>query len=228
MNPFHPLRKLARRSGLLLLMLSAAGIARADLQWDATQLQFHPAIADKDVYAEFSFVNSGTDTVTIDAVESACGCTTAALDKMAYQPGEKGKVTATFHIGDRTGLQDKVIRVRIHGTKAPTVLTMATYIPEVMKIDPHYVFWRAGEPPQPRMVKISVLPGVKVSGVHAITLNPDYKVTLQTRLAGQQYVMLVSPTAAATANATATFEIHAIVDPGVSKVFRVFANIIPR
>jgi hypothetical protein len=212
---------------LLATLLLTGAAARADLKWQTTRLEFHPAVADKEVTGEFPFANAGPDPVTIDAVEPGCGCTTATLDKATYLPGEHGRVEATFHIGERTGFQDKVIRVRIRGVKDPVVLTMATYIPELVKLEPRYVFWRVGDSPEPRLIKLTVLPEARLANVHAISTNPKFKTSVQPIHQGSLYLLTVTPLDTST-DTSAVFAIEAMAAPGIPKKFSAFANIVPK
>ena len=223
-----------RRRGYCFFALLLAGVAaRGDLTWQTTRLEFHPAVSDREVKAEFQFTNEGTQPVSIDSVTPGCGCTTTALDKLTYQPGEKGSVKAIFHIGERTGFQDKVIRVNIHGIKDPVVLTMATWIPELMRIEPRYLFWRAGEPPVPRIIKLTVLPAARLARLHVISTNPKFKATIQTLHEGRAYLLVVTP-ADTVGDASAVFAIEAQAAPavpnapGIPKSFQAFAHITPR
>jgi hypothetical protein len=201
--------------------------ARADLTWQAMRLEFHPGLDDKEVKGEFTFTNTGSDPVTIDSVETGCGCTSATLAKTTYQPGEKGSVQVVFNIGERTGFQDKPIRVNIHGAKGPVVLTMAAYIPELMKIEPRYIFWRAGDAPQPRLVKLTVPPGQKISGVHVFSPNSRFKARVQTVREGAAYLVMVTPADTA-GEISAKLDIQAMAGPGNPRTLHLFASIIPK
>lgn len=224
---------------LLVALLLAGAAARGDLTWQATRLEFHPAVSDREVKAQFLFTNEGNQPVSIDSVTPGCGCTTAALDKLTYQPGEKGSLQVVFHIGERTGFQDKVIQVKIHGVKDPVVLTMATYIPELMRIEPRFLFWRQGDPPVPRMIKLTVLPQASLCRLHVISTNPKFKATIHTIREGSAYLLVVVPADTA-GDASTVFAIEAMAvpgvpaapgspgAPGVPKTFQAFAHITPK
>ncbi len=139
----------------------------------------------------------------------------------------KGLVKATFTVGERTGFQDKVIRVKIHGVQDPVVLTMVTYLPELLRIEPRYVFWRAGDPPQTRLIKLTVMPGVKLTAPHVFSVNPKFKATVQTIHEGSFYLLDVTPTDTATDGST-VLDIEAMAAPGVAKKFEAIANIVPK
>ena len=130
---------------VLLPLLFTQSIAGAALKWEQLRADLAPGPKDKSVEARFAFVNEGQTTVTIEAVKSSCGCTTAALDKMVYAPGEKGEVRARFDLGQRSGLQTKTIAVKIQNDPTPTILTLAVAIAEPVKLVPALVVWEKGE-----------------------------------------------------------------------------------
>jgi hypothetical protein len=86
-------------------------------------------------------------------VKASCGCTTAQTQKDQVGPGEKGEITATFNIGDRTGQQIKTISVETDdAAHAMTTLTLKTNISSIMELMPNFVFWQTGEDPTPKTI----------------------------------------------------------------------------
>lgn len=131
--------------------------SQAQLSWSTRQLDFHPTINEPSVTGEFEFFNPGTAPVTITEVKTSCGCTTAALEKKVYAPGEKGKISAKFTIGERMGLQQKQIMVSTDNPAESLVqLTMRTFIPELVRIEPHAAIWPLTSPNGPRTIKLIV------------------------------------------------------------------------
>src|ERR1700726_4711529 len=82
-------------------------VARAELKWEQTSVELHPALGDKQAIAHFKYQNVGKTPLHFKYVKASCGCTAAQSQKDQVNPGEKGEVTATFNIGDRTGMQVK-------------------------------------------------------------------------------------------------------------------------
>jgi len=214
------------RAYLLLFSIFFAFHARADLRWDSTRVELHPSMSDREVKGDFAFINTGNQPVTIDSVEPGCGCTTVALAKPTYQPGERGHVEAIFHIGERTGVQAKPIRVSIHGVKEPVILSLITYIPELLRVEPRDVFWRAGDAPVPRFIKLTASPEARLAELHVLSTNPKFKATLQTIHKGSDYLLVISPVDTSS-EATTTLFIEAMAGPGILKKFQAFANIAP-
>src|SRR5438067_1707967 len=112
-----------------ILCLSVAATTQASLVFEKTELDLKPEMGAPTAVAVFKYENKGDTPVHIKAVKPSCGCTTAALAKNDVAPGEKGTITATFNIGDRTGVQVKTVTVETDDPKAPQpVLTFKATI----------------------------------------------------------------------------------------------------
>jgi hypothetical protein len=136
--------------------LVCAHTAFSQLSWESRQLDFRPDVNTPQVDAEFQFMNLGQHPVTIRDVKTSCGCTTAALEKKVYQPGEKGSIKAVFTIGDRVGLQQKQIMIQTDSSEEPLVqLTIRAFIPELLKWEPKSVRWELNEPTMSKVVPIA-------------------------------------------------------------------------
>jgi len=94
------------------LSIFLCAIARAELKWEQTSVELHPAPADKEAVGHFKYQNTGSQPVRFKSVHTSCGCTAAQSQKDEVPPGEKGEITATFKIGDRTGTQVKSVTVQ--------------------------------------------------------------------------------------------------------------------
>ena len=148
----------------LCLSLAFAGPARAALTWESTAADLHPSLTDKTAVAHFKYKNTGDKPVTITNVHSSCGCTTAALEKNVVEPNESGEITATFNIGDRSGVQNKTITVQTNDTaEVTTILKLTATIPTLLELQPIFVYWAADEVMKPKTIK------AKVGGDFAIT-----------------------------------------------------------
>src|ERR1700751_3890074 len=109
----------------LLLSLFLAIPAFAQLKWDNMEQTLKAKPGDREIVATYRFTNTGTTPITIDNVHTSCGCTTAALTKNDYAPGESGQIVARMDIGSRTGHQEKSILVTTkQNPKAPTGLRL--------------------------------------------------------------------------------------------------------
>jgi hypothetical protein len=139
------------------LSIFVCAAARAELKWEQTTADLHPAIGDKQAVAHFKYQNVGTTPVHFKSVHASCGCTAAQSQKEQVAPGEKGEVTATFSIGDRTGQQVKTVTVQTddpNPTQATTILTLRAMIGTPFEIKPTFVYWQSGEEPKPKTVMV--------------------------------------------------------------------------
>jgi len=175
------------------LMMLGMNKGYAQLSWDSRQLDFHPKAEDVSVQGDFTFVNAGSFPITIKEVKTTCGCTTTALDKKTYAPGEKGKITTVFHVGERLGLQQKQVIVSTDNPEEPwTQLTVRAFIPEWLRIEPRAVVWRLNAESGTRTIKITTgtEQPVKVLGVK--TSDDRIFAQLKPIEAGKSYEISVS------------------------------------
>ncbi|HEY2103893.1 MAG TPA: DUF1573 domain-containing protein [Chthoniobacterales bacterium] len=132
---------------------SLTGIAQAELKWEQTQIELHPAPGDATAVGSFKYKNTGGAVVHFKSVTTSCGCTTAARKKDDVAPGETGEITATFKVGASTGTQQKTVRVETDDPASPvTILTLRAMIPQMLELRPSFVYWENSEPPKPKTI----------------------------------------------------------------------------
>jgi Protein of unknown function (DUF1573) len=139
------------------LFLALQGAAYGALVWESTDADLHPSLSDKEAVAHFKYKNTGDKPVKITSVHPSCGCTTAALAKDVVGPNESGEITATFKIGDRSGVQTKTITVQTDDQpEKSTVLKLKATIPQLLQISPAFVYWSAGDALDPKTITVTV------------------------------------------------------------------------
>ena len=154
--------------------------ARAELKWDKTEVELHPTPADKQAVGHFTYQNTGKEPIHFKSVHASCGCTTAQTQKDQVPPGDKGEITATFTIGDRTGTQVKTVTVETDDPANPkTVLTLRTIIPQQLEITPTFVFWKQGEKPDPKTITVKVGKEFNVNHIKVTSSSPDFQTKVE-------------------------------------------------
>jgi Protein of unknown function (DUF1573) len=154
--------------------------ARAELKWDKTEVELHPTPADKQAVGHFTYRNTGKEPVHFKSVHASCGCTTAQTQKDQVPPGEKGEITATFNIGDRTGTQVKTVTVETDDPANPkTVLTLRTIIPQQLEVTPTFVFWKQGDKPDPKTITVKVGKEFTVNHIKVTSSSPDFQTKVE-------------------------------------------------
>ena len=177
--------------GILFFLCSQAD---ARLDWESRRIKLKAGPTDSRVSADFKFKNSGKTTVLIKSVKADCSCTVPNLEKKEYLPGEKGKITATFTIGQRLGLQKKEIAVETDDPKNPmTVLTLETDIPQLLEITPSLLFWETGQVPSAKTVDIRVLTRLPIRVVSVSSEESLIVPHLITVRDGRRYKLEVRP-----------------------------------
>jgi len=158
----------------LSIVICAA--AHAELKWEQTTVELHPASTDKEAVGHFKYQNTGDKSVRFKSVHTSCGCTAAQTQKDEVPPGEKGEITATFKIGDRTGTQVKTVTVDTDDpVNATTVLTLKAVIPQELEINPTFVFWGQGEAPKPKTIVVRAGKDFSVKQLKVTSSSPDFE-----------------------------------------------------
>ncbi len=162
---------------LFALLLGLSLPARAALQWENMVADLHPKLTDTTAVAHFKYKNTGDKPVKIVAVQPSCGCTTAAPPQEPVAPGASGEITATFHIGDRIGMQTKTINVRTDETPdATTRLTLKADVPRLLEISPTFLYWSKKTPEvEPRYIDVKVGPDFTVKQLTVTSTDPELK-----------------------------------------------------
>src|SRR5436190_11685591 len=158
------------------LSIFLCAIARAELKWEQTTVELHPVAGDKEAVGHFRYQNTGNQPVRFKSVHSSCGCTDAQSHKEEVLPGEKGEITATFKIGDRTGTQVKTVTIDTDDpVNATTVLTLKAVIPQELEINPSFVFWGQGEAPKPKSIVVRAGKDFSVKQLKVTSSSPDFE-----------------------------------------------------
>ncbi len=153
---------------------------RAELKWEQTAVELHPAAADKTAVGHFKYQNTGKTPVHFKSVHPSCGCTTAQTQKEVVPPGEKGEITATFNIGDRTGTQIKTVTVETdEAANQKTVLTLKAVIPQQLEISPTFVFWKQGDKPDPKQISVKVGKEFTVKHIKVTSSTPNFQAKVE-------------------------------------------------
>ena len=160
--------------------------ARAGLKWDQTAIELHPTVTDKQAIGHFKYENTGDKPVKFKSVKTSCGCTAAQTQKEEVPAGEKGEITATFNIGERTGTQVKTVTVETDDpANVTTVLTLKAVIPQQLEITPTFVFWGQGEAPKPKTIVVRAAKDFPVKHLKVTSSSPDFRAKVEETGDGQ-------------------------------------------
>ncbi|MEX0326409.1 MAG: DUF1573 domain-containing protein [Puniceicoccaceae bacterium] len=210
-----------KRTLVITSLFLGSLLTQAALEFDQTEIINNPSMMDQKAEAVFRFTNTGEEAVTVMNPTSSCGCTVPKLEKLEYQPGESGEIRAIFTFGSRVGTQKKRITLR---TTSPTVethvLTMTTYIPEWVKIEPRVLRWKIDEPVSTRDIQLTIPEGKQVE----LALTQQESRYFETELkeqAGGRYILKITPKSLAT-KATEFLRLTAMISEGGVSQSRTF------
>jgi uncharacterized cupredoxin-like copper-binding protein len=176
------------------LSLCICTVAQAQLAWEKTEIELNPAIGADSADATFKYENKGAKPINIKAVRTSCGCTTTAVKKNDVAPGEKGEITATFKIGDRTGFQQKSVTVETDDPEHPqTVLTLKANIAQILELQPALVFWQANEEPKPKTILAKAGKGVTIKNLEVTSSTPEFTAKVEPGSNAGEFKIVVQP-----------------------------------
>ena len=180
---------------VLLPTFLLAGVlsAHAGLTWPQKTVEAKGDAQTTVVEVRFPFKNNGTTPVDITQVQSSCGCTTVALEKRHYAPGEGGEIVAQYTAGEHTGLQKKNVLVATNDGAEPVELTLAVQIPEVLRITPSFVTWKHNEAPTPKVVTVEMEQDSPLKDIDLQSSSAAVTAELKAITKGRKYQITVTP-----------------------------------
>ena len=190
----------------LLVLLTVALPARAELEWKHTQESLVVRPGDTEGTAQFHFVNTGKAAVEITRVETGCGCTTVKLGRTKFAPGEAGVIPVTFQAAGREGEVRVQISVYTDDATQPVQLALVASMETPVRVDPRFVFWKSDEPRDAKRVHLTALPEFEVEFTGLQSSNPAFGVRLDpvTGKKGECELVIMPPEAPG-AYSTVTF-----------------------
>ena len=216
----------------LLCLLSLAALlgalpcaqAQSALRWENKTVETHPGQGEKTARGDFEFTNTSNQPVVIDSVKPGCGCTTVGLEKKIYQPGEKGHITAVLTLGSHKGMLAKGITVNVRGERQPTVLMLVAQVEDSVKIDPPLVFWRNGEAPRSKTIKLRIPAGLGLRLARVLSNEPKIAATWDTIQDGTEYRITVTPEDTSR-RTMAVLTIQALTRSNEARVYQAYAQV---
>lgn len=159
MKPYTPAMKrfyvFAPALAVLLFALGTSAHARLEFAEPVKELTF--PVGETSTALAYTFVNNGTRPVTIEAVNTSCGCTSSKPTKTVYAPGEAGTIDVVYTPGSRKGNQRTSINVRTDDpTQRDYRLTLLVDIPEPIILSERVLIWKIGEAPEPKELTVQI------------------------------------------------------------------------
>ncbi|MGA1867865.1 MAG: DUF1573 domain-containing protein [bacterium] len=144
------LRTLKIRTGRLyiafllsvFLIYPINSFAAPHITFSDTSFNFGEIHQNQEVDHIFTFQNTGDQVLTIDKVQTSCGCTAAVLSEKSIKQGESGEIKIRFNSGLSQGSQKKTIYVRSNDPAEPVVqLVIEAYVKVDFEVSPPRVYF---------------------------------------------------------------------------------------
>jgi hypothetical protein len=207
-------------AGIFSVLVSSA----TALDWPTTVVEARAAPFQTTVEVSFAFQNVGTQPVTLRNIQSNCDCLAVASDRRVYQPGESGRLTAKFTVGDRIGRHERTIHVVSDDAATPTLLSVRIEVPELATVEPRGVDWPIGAVDNEKALVLRVADGLWIEFTEASPTNARFAARLECVEPGRHYRLLLKPTGTATA-ANAAIRVAGRDKAGRSVLISAYANV---
>ena len=178
----------------LLIGFCLTHFAWGQLKFEQTEVEVHPSVTDTNAVAHFKYENTGSKIIHISSVQTSCGCTVATLKSNDVAPGDKGEITATLNIGNRTGTQTKAITVNSTDAAHPQmVLTLRAVIPTLLEVQPIFVFWKQDEEMKPKVITVKAPGDSPVKKVTVTSSDPEITAKVEAGDGAKEWKINVVP-----------------------------------
>lgn len=124
-------------------------------------LEAHLGLNDQVIVRDFSFTNTGDQSVTISQADAGCSCLSVeiAKGKFTYAPGEKGIMRAKFEVGNLQGIVEKDILIWLKGDlpeQASSKVSLKLHIPTPFVVEPKTVKWKKSDPSEMKLIDVKI------------------------------------------------------------------------
>ena len=146
------------------------------------------------------------------------------LEKKTYQPGDPGKLPATFVFDGRRGQQAKSITVTTDDQKTTHLSFKCLILDDAVSLSQTLVWWRVGETAKPKQVDLTLGQGGKVKITSVTSSNPRVAATLLPVKEGEKYAVSIQP--ADTAHRElAEVIVHTNYPPEAPKAYTIYVRV---
>lgn len=179
----------------LLLFLGLLPLAmQAELVLEKPMIELKPKPEDESVSTTFVFYNKGTKPVRIQGIKSMCSCLNAELDKVEYQPGEKGTGTAEFQVSSFVGRHEKSVQVTTDDpNQTEWTIPFVLEVPEVIKIEPKTLQWWLGDEAVEKTAKVTMMGDAPLKIKDVTSTRENVEFSWKEITPGREYELKVKP-----------------------------------
>ena len=181
---------------LALLLAIAPPLAAGPLTFETASKEIDVPFEATSTFVDFSFRNTGGETVVIDRAESDCPCiTTAVKGGLVIAPGGEGTIRATMETKALTGVVDKMIGVWLKGDghQPSQLLRMKAKIPELVQVDPKAIIWEIGDPIAPKKVTVTMNHSAPIHVTSVTGADTAFKHEWKEIEKGKKYEITITP-----------------------------------
>jgi Protein of unknown function (DUF1573) len=169
------------------LVMQVAICAGAELTFNSDTVEFVAGVEKNGETASFQFVNKSNETITIQDIQTGCGCMSAELEKRKYEPGEEGTLSIHVDFREHSGPLRKKVKVVIVGSdpasKREQHLQINGTVLSPFSLSAIILAWKIGEVPEPKKISITRNPDIAIDQIKIEPSSPLSPFSLQVEYA---------------------------------------------
>jgi hypothetical protein len=163
----------------------------------STTVRFEAVPDERDIPVEWSYVNRWDFPLVVESMSESCSCLSGRAGQIEYEavePGESGRIRASFTPGPYRGLVRKSLHVRFAGHKGAVELVAEARIPSAVELSDNDLTWTRSAQAAARSVDVIAGTGVgfRITGLTGVP--PDqYRIERETVIEGLHYRLTATP-----------------------------------
>lgn len=103
-------------------VITPSSPSNAEITFEAEEFNFGTIKQGESVTHEFTFTNTGKESLILTNAQGSCGCTVPVWPKEPIGKGQKGSIKVTFNSAGKMGMQDKTVTITSNAKNSPRVL----------------------------------------------------------------------------------------------------------
>jgi hypothetical protein len=164
---------------VFILMMQNSTCNGVELTFTPETVEFTAGVEKSSETVSFSFTNKSNEPITIQDINTGCGCMKAKLEKYRYEPGEEGALSIQVDFHEQSGPVRKKVKIVIVGndpaSKREQKLQINGTVFSPFSFSASILSWKIGEAPEPKKINITRNPDIAIDQIkieQPPSLNP--------------------------------------------------------
>jgi hypothetical protein len=163
---------------VFILMMQNSTCNGVELTFTPETVEFTAGVEKSSETVSFSFTNKSNEPITIQDINTGCGCMKAKLEKYRYEPGEEGALSIQVDFHEQSGPVRKKVKIVTVGkdpaSKHEQQLQINGTVLSPFSFSKIILAWKVGDIIEPKKINITRNPEIAIDQIkiEPASLNP--------------------------------------------------------